>query len=78
MFSIRKISQAMEEKWICKIAYKSIAAKRANIFYTMPLKIFSHHDTIYLSARLATKPGKPYQTPLFDPLLAMHRTKKLN
>jgi len=75
--SIRRILQAMEEKRICKIAYKSITAKRAKIFYIMPLKIFSHHDTIYLSARLATKPGRPYQTPLFDPLLAIHRTKKV-
>lgn len=74
--AIRTLIEAMEEKRICKLSYQSISAKRAKTFYIRPLKIFSHHDTLYLHARLARKPGKPYREPDFDPLLAIHRIKK--
>jgi len=42
-----------------------------------PLKIFSYRETIYLHARLAKEPGKAYREPKFDPLLAIHRLKKV-
>lgn len=75
--AIRTLIEAMEQKRICKITHKSIMAKRAKTFYVKPLKIFSHHDTMYLHARLARKPGRPYQEPEFDPLLAVHRIQKV-
>ncbi|MCG6534942.1 MAG: WYL domain-containing protein [Syntrophales bacterium LBB04] len=43
----------------------------------MSSDIFSHQDSIYLHARLAKAPGKPYKEPDFDPLLALHRIKKV-
>jgi predicted DNA-binding transcriptional regulator YafY len=52
-------------------------AKRAKTFYIKSLKIFSHKDTIYLHARIAKYPGKPYKEPTFNPLMAIQRIKKL-
>jgi predicted DNA-binding transcriptional regulator YafY len=74
---IRNLLQAMEEKKICRISYQSITQDKPKTLYIKPLKLFSHHDTIYLHARLARQPGKPYQEPEFDPLLAVHRFKKV-
>jgi predicted DNA-binding transcriptional regulator YafY len=74
---IRTILDAMTKTRICRLTYKSIMAKRAKTFYIMPLKIFSHHDTIYLHARLARKPGQPYKEPEYDPLLAVHRIERV-
>ena len=39
---------------------------------------FSYHDKIYLHAGMARKPGATYKEPDFDPLLAMHRIKKVS
>ena len=75
--TIRRLIKAMDEKKICKITYKRIMADRAKTFYIKPLKIFSQKDTVYLHARMAGYPGKPYKEPDFDPLLAIHRIKNL-
>jgi predicted DNA-binding transcriptional regulator YafY len=52
-------------------------AARAKSFYIKPLKIFSNRDSVYVHACLARSPGKPYNEPKFDPLLAIHRIKKV-
>ena len=52
-------------------------AKRAKTFYVKPLKIFSYYDTLYVDARLARELKKPYKEPEYDPLLAVHRIKKV-
>ena len=75
--SIRMLLEAMEKKRICKITYRAIMSESLKTFYIKPLKIFSHHDTIYLHAGMARKPGETYKEPDFDPLLAMHRIKKV-
>jgi predicted DNA-binding transcriptional regulator YafY len=75
--TIRTLIEAMDSRKICKVTYKSIMAPRAKTFYIKPLKIFSHKDSVYAHACLARKPGKPYSEPEFDPLLAIHRIKKL-
>jgi predicted DNA-binding transcriptional regulator YafY len=75
--SIRMLLEAMEQKRICKINYRPIMSEKLKTFYIKPLKIFSHHDTIYPHAGLARKPGETYKEPDFDPLLAMHRIKKV-
>jgi predicted DNA-binding transcriptional regulator YafY len=75
--TIRRLIKAMDEKKICKITYKRIMADRAKTFFIKPLKVFSQKDTIYLHARMARYPGKPYKEPDFDPLLAIHRIKNL-
>jgi predicted DNA-binding transcriptional regulator YafY len=75
--TIRALIEAMENRKICKVTYKSIMASRAKTLYIKPLKIFSHKDSVYVHACLARKPGKPYKEPEFDPLLAIHRIKKV-
>jgi predicted DNA-binding transcriptional regulator YafY len=52
-------------------------SEKLKTFYIKPLKIFSHHDAIYLHAGMARKPEEIYKEPDFNPLLAMHRIKKV-
>ncbi|NVM23327.1 MAG: WYL domain-containing protein [Desulfobacterales bacterium] len=75
--TIRTIIEAMEKHKICKINYRALGAEKGKTFYIKPLKLFSHQDTVYLHARKARTPGKQYKTPDFDPLLAVHRIKKV-
>ena len=74
---IRTLLNAMERGRICEVAYRSLLASRTKRFLIMPLKIFSHNDTIYLSARYAGKPGKPMSAREYDPLLAVHRLREV-
>jgi predicted DNA-binding transcriptional regulator YafY len=69
--------RAMDEKKICRLSYKAIMERRSKTFYIKPLKIFSHNDTMYLLARYAREPGKPFREPDYDPLLAVHRMQKV-
>jgi len=73
--AVRIIIEAMDNKRVCRVSYKSIMARRAKTFYIKPLKLFSYYDTIYLHAHQARQPGKPYRAPNFHPLLAVHRIK---
>lgn len=75
--AVRILIEAMDKRKICKLAYKSIMSKSPKTFYVKPLKIFSYYDTLYVDARLARKPNAPYKTPEYDPLLAVHRIKKI-
>ena len=75
--NILRLIKAMDEKKVCKITYKRIMADKAKTFYIKPLKIFSHKDTVYIHARMARYPEKPFKEPDFDPLLAVHRIQKL-
>ena len=75
--SIRALIEAMNAKKICRITYQAIMQKKAKTYHVKPLKIFSYRDTMYLHARLAREPGKAYRAPDFDPLLAIHRFKKV-
>jgi predicted DNA-binding transcriptional regulator YafY len=74
---IRNLLQAMEEKRICKVGYQRIMSDRAIGFFIKPLKIFSYRDTVYLHARQARNPGEKYIEPEYDPLLAVHRIKRV-
>ena len=73
--TIRTLIEAMEEKRICKVSYQKIMAQKAKTLNIKPLKIFSHHDTVYLHARFARTPGKPFKQSEYDPLLPIHRFK---
>ena len=75
--TMRTIIDAMNERKVCKVTYKSILANSAKRFYIKPLKIFSHKDSVYLHAHLAKAPGRAYKTPKFNPLLAIHRIQKI-
>ncbi len=72
---IHTLIDAMEKQKVCKLTYQAIEAPKPKTFHIKPLKLFSYHDAIYLHAQKAKEPGKPYQAPKFDPLLAVHRMK---
>jgi predicted DNA-binding transcriptional regulator YafY len=75
---ILTLIQAMEGRWVCRIRYQRLMADTAKEFYIKPLKLFSRKDTLYLHARLARTPGRPYREPDFDPLLPVHRIESLD
>jgi predicted DNA-binding transcriptional regulator YafY len=74
---IKTLLKAMELRLICKVIYRSLLSSKSKTFLIMPLKIFSHNDSMYLSARFAGKPGKPDTRREYDPLLAIHRLKRV-
>ena len=75
--TICTIIEGMEAKKVCKVSYQSIMEKKGKTFYIKPLKLFSHNETVYLHAQMAKYPDKRYQEPDYDPLLAVHRIKKI-
>lgn len=75
--TLQTLIGAMDNKKACKLSYQGVGRKKAISYYIEPLKIFSYRDTIYVHARKARTPGKPYTTPDFDPLLVVHRIKKI-
>jgi predicted DNA-binding transcriptional regulator YafY len=74
---IKTLLKAMEQRSICKVIYCSLLSNKSKTFLIMPLKIFSHNDSMYLSARFAGKPGKIDTRREYDPLLAVHRLKRV-
>jgi predicted DNA-binding transcriptional regulator YafY len=70
---LRTLIEGMDRRRVCEIGYRNLTAKRAKTFRIKPLKIFAHRESVYVHARLAKSPGKPYKTPKYDPLLALHR-----
>lgn len=75
--TIRTILRSMEQGRVCAVRYRSLLSSRSKKFLVMPLKIFSHNDTMYLSARYTGKPGKPPEGHTYDPLLAVHRLREV-
>lgn len=75
--NIRLLIEAMNKLKICRITYQAIMQKHPKTYHVCPLKIFAYRDTVYLHARMAPDPKKPDRKPDFDPLLAIHRLKKV-
>ena len=75
--TIRILIEAMNAMKICRITYQAVMQKEPKSYHISPLKIFSYRDAMYLHARMAKEPGKIYREPDFDPLLAIHRFKKV-
>jgi predicted DNA-binding transcriptional regulator YafY len=75
--SMGTLIEAMQKSKVCQVSYQAIMEDKPKELHIKPLKMFSHKDTVYLHARLAKKPGQPYVEPDFDPLLAIHRMKKV-
>lgn len=75
---IHTLIDAMEKHKVCKLSYQSLNSSGPKTYYIKPLKLFSHHDAIYLHAQKAKEPGKPYRAPKYDPLLAVHRMKAVS
>lgn len=74
--TIRELLDAMGRSLVCKILYRSLQAARASTFFVMPLKLFSHHDAMYLHGRLATRRGGPAGRRAVDLLFAVHRIEE--
>lgn len=74
---IRTLMEAMDSLRACKITYHALMAEKAKTFLIEPLKIFSYRDSLYLDARLTRKVEKDNHKPAFDPLLVIHRLKRV-
>jgi predicted DNA-binding transcriptional regulator YafY len=75
--TIHTLIDAMKQKKVCTIAYQAIMETKPKTYAIIPLKLFSHKDTIYLHARIRTGKGRKGKAMEFDPLLAVHRIKKV-
>jgi len=74
---LRKLLKALEDNIICTVRYKGLGARKAKRFTIMPLKIFSHHETVYLHARWANGDTSRKDPSVYDPLLAVHRIQNI-
>jgi len=70
---LRTLIDGMDRRRVCEIGYRNITGKATKTFRIKPLKVFAHRESVYIHARLAKTPGKPYKTPKYDPLLALQR-----
>lgn len=70
---LRTLLQGMESRRVCEVRYRGLGAPAAKTFHIKPLKVFAHRETVYVHARRARSPGKPYKAPAYDPLLALQR-----
>ncbi|MEI6314463.1 MAG: WYL domain-containing protein [Syntrophus sp. (in: bacteria)] len=75
--TIHTLIEAMKQKKVCKIVYQAIMETKPKTYAIMPLKLFSHKDTIYLHARIPVAKGRKDKEMEFDPLLAVHRIRKV-
>lgn len=70
---LRVLLAGLDERRVCEIDYQALSAPEPKTFRIKPLKVFAHRETVYVHARKAKMPGKPYKTPKYDPLLALQR-----
>lgn len=73
--TIHTLIEAMTQKKVCTIVYQAIMETKPKTYAIMPLKLFSHKDTIYLHARIHHLNGENGEEMEFDPLLAVHRIR---
>lgn len=71
--NLSTLVQGLEQHRVCEVAYRRLQDKEPKVFRIKPLKIFSHHETIYVHARYAKMPGRVFRNPGYDPLFALHR-----
>lgn len=74
---LESLLRAGAERRVCKVQYQGISSDEAREFIIMPLKIFSHKDTVYVQCRCCTETGQAREGDSFDPLLALHRFKDI-
>jgi len=75
--TIHTLITAMQQQKICRVVYRSLSSGVDKTHYIQPLKLFSRGDTVYVHARKAREPGKPWEEPDYDPLLAVHRIRSI-
>ncbi|MCK9996689.1 MAG: WYL domain-containing protein [Candidatus Krumholzibacteria bacterium] len=72
---LRTLIDSMDQHLVCEVSYQNLTADEPKTFHIKPLKVFAHRESVYVHARRAKSPGKPYKVPKYDPLLAVHRFK---
>jgi len=75
---LRALITAMDRRRVCRVAYRRLGGTRSKTLHIMPLKIFSHLDTVYVHARWTPGPGDKARPREFDPLLAIHRMTRVD
>jgi len=75
--TIHTLIEAMTQKKVCTLVYQAIMETKPKTYAIMPLKLFSHKDTIYLHARIHHLNGENGEEMEFDPLLAVHRIRRV-
>lgn len=73
---LHTLTEGMKRKRVCEVSYRRPADARAKTFRIKPLKIFAWNETIYVHARYAKMPGRPFKNPGYDPLLALQRFRR--
>ncbi|MFZ5572872.1 MAG: helix-turn-helix transcriptional regulator [Thermodesulfobacteriota bacterium] len=74
--TLKSLLEAIGKKRVCEITYQSIATAEPSTYCIMPLKIFSHKDTVYVHACRSDKKGVRKRGDTFFPVLPLHRFKK--
>ncbi len=75
--SIQTLIDSMSQSLVSRISYQSWAVESSKTFYIEPLKLFSFKETLYLHAKRAIDSEKKGVQSEYDPLLAVHRIKKV-
>ncbi len=70
------LMDGMKRHKVCEVSYRKPGDQRAKTFRIKPLKIFAWNETIYVHARYAKMPGRPFRDPGYDPLLALQRFRR--
>ena len=73
---LHTLMEAMNRRKVCEVSYRKPGATRAKTFRIKPLKIFAWNETLYVHARYAKMPGRPFKDPGYDPLLALQRFRR--
>ena len=75
--TIRRLRQAMEEHRVCRVLYRPAHDGVLKEYPIEPLKIFSFRDCLYVAARRAETRNARVRRSAYDPLLAIHRIRKV-
>jgi predicted DNA-binding transcriptional regulator YafY len=73
---LRTLIDAMNEKKVCRVTYKSPWRAESTTFHVQPLRIFCYENALYLHAQKAKEPGEKFVR-VYDPLLVIHRIKEV-
>ncbi len=73
---IQALFEAIAQRKVCRIAYRSPSAPRAKNITAAPLKLIAYREGLYVHCRLEAALENP-DGGYYDPLLAVHRMKKV-
>ncbi|WP_168161238.1 helix-turn-helix transcriptional regulator [Desulfatibacillum aliphaticivorans] len=74
---LQNLITAISSKRVCRVTYQALYADKARSFHILPLKIFSHKDSIYVHTQRSNPQGEPNKKDDYFPLLSVHRFKSV-